>query len=179
MDSIYIHEFETPEVDLGEDVLLNPEESVELNAGPGFESYLWHDGSTMQFYLVDESNINSQNPNYSVEVYNGPCIGSDTVEVFLFVVELPAVFTPNNDGKNDLFLPMDNSWNGITKHHISIFNRWGEQVWESENLEKGWDGKKDGKPVTDGTYFWVLEVYYGPDDLKQALKGTLSVLGGK
>ncbi len=72
---------------------------------------------------------------------------------------------------------MENSWNGITKHHISIFNRWGEQVWESENFEDGWDGKQNGITVADGTYFWVLEVYYGPDNLKHVQKGNVTVLG--
>ncbi len=177
-DSIYIEEIETPYVDLGSDVLLNPDESIELDAGFGFDTYLWQDGSTNQFFLVNADNINSQDPDYFVEVSTGPCKGSDTVEVYIFIVELPIVFTPNNDGKNDLFLPMENSWNGITKHHISIFNRWGEQVWESESFEDGWDGKQNGITVADGTYFWVLEVFYGPEDLKQTLKGSLSVLGG-
>lgn len=178
IDDVYIEEIPTPNIELGEDILLNPGESIELDAGVGFDTYLWQDGSENQFYLVSSDNANPQNPNYYVEVSNGPCLGSDTVEVFVFMVELPAVFTPNNDGDNDLFLPMDNTWNGISNHHISIFNRWGEKVWESENFEDGWDGKKDGSIVADGTYFWVLEVYYGPDNIKQTLKGNISVLGG-
>ena len=177
VDSIYIEEVETPSIDLGEDVLLNPDESIELDAGFGYDSYLWQDGSVNQFYLVSPDNVNMQDPNYSVEVMMGPCMGSDTVEVFLFIVELPIVFTPNNDGANDFFLPMDNSWNGITSHHISVFNRWGEEVWESESFENGWDGKRNGNTVADGTYFWVLEVYYGPDNLKQVQKGNVTVLG--
>lgn len=176
-DSVFIEEIETPEVYLGQDVLLNPDESIELDAGAGFENYLWQDGSVNQFLLVTSDNINLIDPNYYVEVSTGPCIGSDTVEVILFIVELPAVFTPNNDGKNDLFLPMDQSWNGVTSHYISIFNRWGEQVWESDHLEDGWDGKQNGKIVADGTYFWVLELYYGPDNIKQVQKGTVTVLG--
>ncbi len=97
-DSIYIEEIETPYVDLGSDVLLNPDESIELDAGFGFDTYLWQDGSTNQFFLVNADNINSQDPNYFVEVSTGPCKGSDTVEVYIFIAELPTVFTPNNDG---------------------------------------------------------------------------------
>ena len=176
-DSIYIEEIKTPEVYLGKDILLNPDESIELDAGVGYDSYLWQDGSVNQFLLVTSDNINTNDPNYYVEVTSGPCKGSDTLEVILFVVELPTVFTPNNDGKNDLFLPMDQSWNGVTSHHIAIFNRWGEQVWESDHFEDGWNGKQNGKIVADGTYFWVLELYYGPDNIKQSLKGNVTVLG--
>jgi gliding motility-associated-like protein len=72
---------------------------------------------------------------------------------------------------------MNTAWKGITSHHISIFNRWGEQVWESEHFEDGWDGRQNGKPVADGTYFWVLELYYGPENIRQVQKGTVTVLG--
>jgi gliding motility-associated-like protein len=92
-------------------------------------------------------------------------------------VELPNVFTPNNDGKNDYFLPMPNAWDGISSHFISIFNRWGEKVWESDHMEEGWDGRRDGTAVADGTYFWVLEVFYGPENIKQVQKGTVTVIG--
>lgn len=176
-DSVFIEEIETPSIDLGEDILLDPDESIELDAGFGFDSYLWQDGSENQFFYITPDIVDAQNPNYYVEVNMGPCKGSDTIEVYLFIVELPLVFTPNNDGKNDLFLPMENSWNGITSNSMSIFNRWGEKVWESENFEDGWDGKRNGKTVADGTYYWVLEVYYGPDNLKQVQKGNVSVLG--
>ena len=58
-----------------------------------------------------------------------------------------------------------------------VFNRWGEKVCESTDFETGWDGKQNGRYVAEGTYFWVLEVYYGSNNIKQILKGSLTVLG--
>jgi hypothetical protein len=58
-----------------------------------------------------------------------------------------------------------------------VFNRWGEKVWESEDFPAGWDGKQNGQYVAEGTYYWILDVYFGPDDIKQTLKGSLTVLG--
>jgi len=178
-DNVYVTEYETPEPYLGVDIVLFPDESVEIDAGTGYDTYLWQDGSSYQYLNVEANDLDNENPWFYVEVSNGPCKGSDTLEIILFKVELPNVFTPNNDQKNDYFLPMPGSWSGITDHYISIFNRWGEKVWESENMEDGWDGKRDGTVVADGTYFWVLEVFYGPENIKQVQKGTVTVVGSE
>ncbi|MCD4732399.1 MAG: gliding motility-associated C-terminal domain-containing protein [Bacteroidales bacterium] len=92
-------------------------------------------------------------------------------------MEIPMVITPNGDGANDTFKPGD-GWSAINNHKIIVFNRWGEKVWESSDFTSGWDGKnKNGNYVTDGTYFWVLEVLYGPDNVKRVYKGSLTVFG--
>jgi gliding motility-associated-like protein len=72
---------------------------------------------------------------------------------------VPNVFTPNNDGKNDLLTikPLLN-WN--TKRYVSIQNRWGVQVFETDSYDnsQAWDGTdKGGNDVADGVYFIVLE----------------------
>jgi hypothetical protein len=41
---------------------------------------------------------------------------------------------------------------------------------------EGWDGKQNGQQVSAGTYFWVLEVWYGKEDVRKVYKGTLTVL---
>jgi gliding motility-associated-like protein len=87
------------------------------------------------------------------------------------------VITPNGDGSNDYFKPDQKCWQGINQHKMMVFNRWGEKIWESNDFEAGWDGKRNGRYVSDGTYYWILDVYYGPENLKQTLKGSLTVLG--
>jgi len=172
---IEVFEFPVPEIFLGEDQIIYPGESIELNAGNGFDNYIWQDGSNDQSFTVIADNANPNNPYYYVEVSNGPCKSSDTIKIEVFVVKVPNVITPNGDGFNDDFMPMDDSWSGINKHHIEIFNRWGEKVWESDNFEKGWDGTRNGRIVASGTYYWILDVYYG-DNLKKSLKGAISVI---
>jgi len=166
-----------PPVDLGEDVLLFPEESVTLDAGV-YEEYVWNDDENLndQFLTLTSADIDGADSVY-VLVYDGYCYNKDGLIVEVFDVKVPAVITPNGDGENDLFMPFEDGWSGIHDHSISVFNRWGEKVWESSNFEDGWDAKHNGTLVGDGTYFWVLEVKYGPQNLSKTYKGTLSVLG--
>ena len=99
------------------------------------------------------------------------------IMIELYQIWVPKVITPNGDGENDKFRADPESWSGINQHTMQVFNRWGEKVWESTDFETGWDGKQNGKNVAEGTYFWILEVYYGNDNIKQVLKGSLTVLG--
>jgi len=176
-DEIFIEEYPVPEVDLGPDDILFPENSITLQAGDGFDTYVWQDGSGQSYFVVSEENYNPDNPMYFVEVWDGQCKSSDTIIIDYFMVWVPEVITPNGDGKNDFFKPDMERWNGINSHHMQVLNRWGERVWESDNFPAGWDGKQNGKNVADGTYFWILEIYFGPENLKKVIKGSLTVLG--
>ena len=177
-DDIQVTEIPLPEVYLGEDEVILPGETIELDAGAGTNyTYLWQDGSQGQYFIVTENNIDPNDPYYYVQVAEGNCKSSDTIKIELFEVWVPQVITPNGDTKNDLFQPDLTKWQGIHRHRMVVFNRWGEQVWESEDFPSGWDGKQNGRPVADGTYYWILDVYYGTQDIKQTLKGSLTVLG--
>jgi gliding motility-associated-like protein len=71
---------------------------------------------------------------------------------------IPNAFTPNNDGLNDSFrilgLPPEN----ITQFNLQIFDRWGQVVFETNNIEAAWDGTYKGKPCPAEVYTWVI--YY-------------------
>jgi len=166
-----------PEVYLGEDDILLPGQTIELDAGAGFDEYLWQDGSGSQYYIITENNINADEPYYSVLVTEGVCTGIDSIKIELFQVWVPQVITPNGDNENDSFQADTERWAGVNQHTMMVFNRWGEKVWESDNFVTGWDGKQNGKYVSEGTYYWILEVYYGKDNVKQVLKGSLTVIG--
>ena len=65
-------------------------------------------------------------------------------------ITLPNIFTPNGDGDNDSFVPFETfpgKWN------LTIFNRWGTEVFTTSNLSKGWNGEES--PA--GTYYWILK----------------------
>ncbi|MCB0824261.1 MAG: gliding motility-associated C-terminal domain-containing protein [Bacteroidales bacterium] len=175
--TIEVTEVPLPQVFLGEDQVFLPGETIELDAGAGFDQYQWQDGSGQQYFEVTENNADPENPYYYVEVTQGICKNSDTVKIEMFLVWVPKVITPNGDNKNDYFAPDPAQWQGVQKHHMTVYNRWGEKVWESEDFPSGWDAKRNGNYVSDGTYFWVLEVYYGDDLIKQTLKGSLTILG--
>ncbi len=132
------------------------------------------DGATDRYYNVSYDNYNDSV--YTVEVWDEHCKNSATVIIEIFNVEVPSVITPNGDGYNDTFRPGE-GWSGINTHKMLIVNRWGGKVWESSDFQSGWDGKVNGSPVAAGTYFWVLEVTYGPNNEKKTYKGSLTVLG--
>ncbi len=171
-DEVTITEYPLPMVDLGEDILLFPDGEVLVDAGE-FVSYLWQDGSGDRYYLVTYDNYPDS---LQVEVFDGHCKNSDAIDVEVYNVEVPKVITPNGDGLNDTFKPIGD-WSGINENKMMVYNRWGEKVWESSDFLSGWDGKSNGHYVANGTYFWVLEVKYGDENLTKIYKGSLTVLG--
>ncbi len=72
-----------------------------------------------------------------------------------FHVYVPNVFTPNGDGINDIFLPITS---GIKKYNLTIFNRWGQEVFQSFDAAKGWDGEYHGEIATPDSYVYRLSV---------------------
>lgn len=176
-DQVQIIEKLPSYINLGQDTILHPNESVQLDAGEGFLTYLWQDGSTNNTFLVEANNAINEDPKYFVEIYDGFCKSSDTIQIEILYIWVPSVITPNNDFQNEIFQPDLDTWNGINSHSIIVFNRWGEKVWESDNFPMGWDGKSNGSLVANGTYFWVLEVFYGPTNIKQVFKGNLTIIG--
>ncbi|MBP8993856.1 MAG: gliding motility-associated C-terminal domain-containing protein [Bacteroidales bacterium] len=74
--------------------------------------------------------------------------------------ELPNVFTPNNDGINDFFRPIE-PYYFVEKIDIKIYNRWGQLMYETEDPDINWDGRnfQSGKLVNDGVYFYSCDVY--------------------
>ncbi len=108
--------------------------------------------------------------------YEGLCV--DSIEKCVEVIPqarliIPNVFTPNADGKNDIFT-LDAS--GMGEISISIFDRWGLKMFETTaNGNIKWDGKnKGGATVTDGTYFYMLNAT-GLDGEVYKKEGTINV----
>lgn len=70
------------------------------------------------------------------------------------ILEVPNIFTPNNDGLNEIFTFKEVQ--GINNYSISIYNRWGNRVYFAENTFN-WDGIDKNEPVTEGVYFYRIE----------------------
>ncbi|MDD2797482.1 MAG: gliding motility-associated C-terminal domain-containing protein [Bacteroidales bacterium] len=109
---------------------------------------------------------------------NNSCVDSSQVkmiEVTISDLKVPNAFSPNDDGKNDLFLV---AYKSIVKFNGLIFNRWGNQLFTWSDPAKGWDGKVGGKFVTPGAYYYVIEAV-GSDGKKYNLKGDINVFSSK
>ena len=66
---------------------------------------------------------------------------------------VPNTFTPNSDGKNDILYVKSND---LTEIYFTIYNRWGEMVFETKDLKKGWDGTYKGMQVDPAVFAWYL-----------------------
>ncbi len=85
---------------------------------------------------------------------------------FIYTMYLPDAFTPNRDGKNEVFGPLGQ---GITAYDMKIYSRWGELIYQTQNSEP-WDGTFRGSPVPSGVYVVLLnlEDYQGVRHWHQA-----------
>lgn len=72
--------------------------------------------------------------------------------------ELPNTFTPNGDGKNDIFKPRINLF--IAEVRFLVYNQWGNLVFETTDPEINWDGTTNkGNELSDGTYHYICRVF--------------------
>lgn len=172
-------------VNAGKDTSVAANQPVQLNAILSDErlaNYQWSptDG-------LDKTNIanpiatlgnNRDNIRYTVTAIDSMgCRAVDNLLVTIFKngadIFVPTGFTPNADGKNDQLRPMVV---GITKnYYFSVYNRWGQQVFLTTEIGKGWDGIFQGKPQASGAYVFLAE---GTDFLGQKIirKGTVVLI---
>jgi gliding motility-associated-like protein len=125
------------------------------------------------------------------ETVNPPVVCVDTCRQYV----LPSVFTPNNDGVNDLFHPCDQTtsadlqakncpaYKNVKSVDIKIYNRWGNLVYETTDKDVNWDGKnKDSKQdCPEGVYFYTCKVYFYRilGDGAEELHGTIQLIRNK
>jgi gliding motility-associated-like protein len=149
-----------------------------LDAGEGMASYLWSTGDHSQSIEIDMEGW------YWVRIIsNAGCPGLDSIYIIINgelpeeCLFIPNAFTPDNDGLNDTFKPVARC--PITDYRMYIFNRWGEFLFESDDISIGWDGKKHGRSLPGDTY--VYKITYrtvsttGMDQLEVAT-GTVLLL---
>ena len=136
--------------------------TVTLTATPSGYSYSWSppDNLTAPNSQVTEALINGDFT-YTVTVTDGICTrqAQVTIKSFQFVCEEPFVyvpnaFTPNGDGNNDVLYIRSTI---IEEATLRIFNRWGELVFETNDLTIGWDGTWRGEPIAPDVYDYYLD----------------------
>ncbi|MFK7905817.1 MAG: T9SS type B sorting domain-containing protein [Chitinophagales bacterium] len=155
-DSIELVEVADFNLDLGEDGVFCQGTSIVLDSQPsdivvpGLE-FLWQDGSTDSQLTVSTSGT------YSVTISNECFTQSDEIMVETILcdclVTFPSAFSPNEDGINDSFQPVSNCELGNYK--LSIFTRYGNEIFTSNDITNGWDGMIDLKAADLKNYVWV------------------------
>jgi gliding motility-associated-like protein len=138
--------------------------------------YVWYlnghllgstDGKTNTF-LIKDLPFGEHVFQVSVRDTNG-CKSVDYITLFIHSpihLNDVNVFTPNNDGKNDvLIFPVE----GVKELNGKIYDRWGLKLFEWSGMDTGWDGNTNSGPAPDGTYYYIIhytDVYDGPSHTK-------------
>lgn len=146
--------------------------TIPIAAEEGFVKYLWSSGqSTPVIEIIDPGTY------FLTVTDSNACVGVDSISIKDSVcpqyVYLPSAFTPNGDGRNDLFRP---KFAGAVSHYkFAIFDRWGRQVFESGNPSEGWNGTAGGRPQPEGVYVWmcIYELFQQPEKIQ---KGTVMLI---
>ncbi len=88
-------------------------------------------------------------------------------------VYFPTAFTPNNDGRNDLFRGKGNR--SVKNYRLTVYNRWGQTVFNTANVLEGWDGRINGLLQSSGLYIWMAE-YKTKAGVVKKQKGTVVLI---
>jgi gliding motility-associated-like protein len=163
-------------VDQGTAIVLGAD--VTGGAGPGSYTYAWSPAD----YL---DNANAASPVatpladrlYVLSVTSGPCTDTTQINVRVNIIEspvaMPNAFSPNGDGKNDLFGPVFAGANTLARiKSFRIYNRYGEMVHDGT---QGWDGNFKGKGQPAGTYIYYI-VIERPFKDDEGLQGSFTLL---
>jgi gliding motility-associated-like protein len=147
-------------------------EELDIRPLGTFRTYTWSTGSTNSTATINHPG------KYWLDVSdNNNCAGSDTILVnpkqCLQGFFAPNSFTPNNDGKNDIFRPM--LYGDIKRFKLIVFNRWGNIVYQTSDVHKGWDGTFSGRPQDSNLFIWQCS-YELQGEQAQFRKGTILLL---
>ncbi|MEM6526334.1 MAG: gliding motility-associated C-terminal domain-containing protein [Bacteroidota bacterium] len=162
-DTFRISVIEELKVNLGQDTTLCEGISLALSAADASAiRYEWSNGEKSPAIHIDDEGT------YTVEVSNNCESVSDTINVSRFEASdlfIPNVITPNGDNFNENFIiPTE-----IMPASLSVYNRWGEQVYHSENYDNSWRGKG----LASSTYYYNVR---SQECLEESLKGRITVI---
>ena len=163
--------------DAGKDTLIIPNTVFQLHASGG-SSYSWTPSTGLSNPAIPNPSGNIQDDiRYKVKVSTiEGCTDTSSVLVTVFkgsAIYVPNVFTPNNDGLNDVLKPYLIGIKSLS--FFTVYDRWGKKIFSTSNMKDGWDGTSGGKKLESGTYVWVLKA----EDIigkKYDLKGKVTII---
>jgi gliding motility-associated-like protein len=169
-DSIVIGYTYKPAFDLGKDTFICQGHQIILTPKlTGSFNYVWQDGSNNSTYTVNQPG------SYQLTASNN--CGSFTDKIVIdkgtCLLLMPNAFTPNNDGLNDLFRVKYPGF--IKSFKMTVYNRWGEKIFETTNALTGWNGKYKGLDQPMGNYIWIIS-YTDIDGRSETLKGNVILI---
>jgi len=172
-DSINVKTNSLPQLHLTKDTVIcfDDIQKVVLDAGK-FKSYYWYPtGETSEtiYATVAEQYV-------VIVTDTNNCINKDTTlveEKCGTKMYIPNAFTPNGDGINDIFYAYSRSSQSF---EMKIYNRWGEQIFSTTDILKGWDGTFQNIPCISDTYVWQINYTLKGATSSQTASGNVQLL---
>lgn len=143
--------------------------TLKLQPATGFTRYQWNTGASSSGITISQPGV------YWVQVIDDhACKGADTIRVdqkqCMSGFYIPTAFSPNNDGRNDDFKPL--LFGNVKQYRFTIYDRWGTVVYQTTDLRKGWDGKRQGSFLLAGVFVWTC-TYQFEGEKQKLEKGTV------
>lgn len=156
-------------VDAGSDVQINYGEQINLNGNTAAPVYSWSPDIAISSTSILNPVVSPETTTtYFLSGTMNGCTITDDVKVTVgLTLEITNTFSPNDDGKNDTWeIP------GLVNYPnclVNIFDRWGQEVYvvSGYNEKKAWDGTRKGKALSEGTYYYSIELRDGSGDIVQ------------
>jgi gliding motility-associated-like protein len=163
------------QVNLGESLPLQVTTNQTGNA-----TYYWQPSQGLTCYDCDAPTFNGiYTTTYYVTAYTaGGCTGTSSITVTVipnYNLYIPNAFTPNGDGTNDTWKIFGNMA-GLKQMNVKVFNRIGEKVFESNDINFEWDGTYLGKIAPNGVYTYVAEFVWLNNHSDNRYKGSVTLL---
>ncbi len=172
-DSVKVNYDLLPVISFGEDKEVCFGKSFFLDVqDPNATAYEWQDGSTNSRLYIFESGI------YYVTALNYCGVSSDTITITLEECDcnffLPNAFTPNGDGVNDSFGPTYSC--DIIYYELQIYNRWGELVYQTTDINAPWEARSKNESLPLGAYIYKISYQESGSIRFENLQGTILLL---
>lgn len=173
-DTAHLVFVSVPKIDFGNDTTICSGNTLTLTPNVANANYLWYDGSTSNQFDVSSSQT------VSVNVSNMCGADDDTIAVTVDPCEdcmfIPNAFSPNGDGDNDFFHPL--SYCNLVSFNLKIFNRWGQLVFETNDIANGWNGNFKSTPQEIDVYVYFAEyvLQLGANTKTKLVQGNLTLV---
>jgi gliding motility-associated-like protein len=174
-DSFTLQFLNAPTVKLNNDTSICEDDDVYLYLmdTANVDHYTWEDGSNGPTMIAPGPGV------YWVEAGNACGVARDTINISAkgtgceHFVTVPTAFSPNGDGRNDVFKPVAKG--NFTKFEFTVYNRWGQIVFKTNEINRGWDGTMNGFAQSAGLFTWICR-YQLKRKEPRTIKGTVTVI---
>jgi gliding motility-associated-like protein len=175
IDSIRVSEGVFPTVQLPADTISCLQEPLLIQADTSNANSLsWNTGANSDTLLVEEFGTYTLTATNECGDRTASFEISQESNCLDLCVDVPNIFTPDRDGRNDIFKPLTGC--PVSVWRLQIWNRWGDLVFSTEDPEEGWDGTQAGTPHPMDTFIWSLEVSFETERTTQRSSGQVTLV---